>query len=323
MPPPVVPPPAGNAPAEELPDDAPAAEETPAPAEEQPAAAEAPPEAADEISDDEDGGGDGPVTPISKNKIHLRIKDGDEVGRLQMAYMKRNRDMTAEEAMTAAKRQLGVKPEVTPPPDAAKAPDPNALPDTIEGVDSAIDQVEAKRQKAYDELNFAEMAKIDAQLRRLERQRLSVERNSEREQSARITQYNEGFGKSEAKAVELYEFAGQPDSPAGRRMVEIEAALRENQDPLYFSPDKPLRVAQMVASEMKIAPRGKGKPAAPVKAAQPAPKPAPKQMLPGGNSGTAPKLTSQPAEVAAIRKIGSHNELRAYRKSIGLPEESG
>jgi hypothetical protein len=280
----------------------------------------------EDTDETEESDAGGPVTPIAKSKIHLRLKEGDEVGRLAMAYMKRNRDMTVKEATAAAEKQLGVKPEPAPAPEETpKAPDPAALPDTIEGIDSAIDAVEVERMKLAESLDFAGAYKLDAQLRKLERQRLAVEKAAEQAKVQEAATYDSAFTRSEAKAIELYEFAAQFDSPAARRMVEIEKVLQENEDPLFYSPDKPLRVAQMVAAEMSIAPRvnGNGKMATPVKAAPSAPalRSPPKQIIPGGNSGTAPKVSSQTADIAKIKGITTLTDLRKFRQSLGLPRD--
>jgi hypothetical protein len=98
-------------------------------------------------------------------------------------------------------------------------------------------------------------------------------------------------------------------------MVEIEAELLANDDPLYYSPDKPLKIAQMVAAEKNIAPRKKGAPTTPVK---PAPAPAAKkQILPNGS--TVPPATSPNGEAAKrFEGIKSINDLRKEMAQLGV-----
>lgn len=290
------------------------AEETPVAENEEAASAEA--DGGD--AEDEGDGGDGPVSPVTSKRTHLRLADNDQVGRLAASFMKRNRDMPMSEALAKANAQLGIKPAETPSPEAAKPK--SDLPPTVEAVDSAIEGLEAQRARALVALEFEEVAKIDSSMRKLDRHRLNLEKDAEKQQTKQARDYEQGFAASEARAVELYEFAANPDSAGAKRMMEIEADLKANEDPLFHSPDKPLRIAQMVAAELKIAPKRKGAPAAPAKAAVPATVAPKKGVVPAGTSRTVPATTNQqPAinsEIQAVRNIG---DLRKLRQKMGLP----
>lgn len=291
--------------------DAPLAEDTPAP-DADPAADQT---AGEETDDDGEGGGS-PITPITGKRAHLRLPpESDKVGRLALSILKRNQDLTLEEATTRAKGQLGIKTE-TPAP-AADAPKSN-LPTTVEGVDTEQDRLFAERKKAFTELRFEDVADIDQSMRKLDRHRLQIEREAVTQQSQQAKEYDTAFTRAEQRAGELYEFASNPDSAGAKRMLEIDAALKENDDPLYTSPDKPLRIAQMVAAELKIAPRKKGQ-AAPAKAAAPAPA-APaqkKQVLPGGGSSTIPPASNPTTAVAEqVSGIKTVHDLRKFLKPL-------
>ena len=101
-------------------------------------------------------------------------------------------------------------------------------------------------------------------------------------------------------------------------MIEIEGALEETGDPLFDDPNKPLRIAQMVANEMHIAPRKKGAAPAPAPAAPAAPAQK-KGILPAGGSRTVPATNTKPADVVEVSKITTQAELRAFNKKHGLP----
>ncbi len=315
----------------------PAADEKPAeePAGEKPAADDAEDKPADDgegtkppAEDDEekpevdDEGEDGQVTPVKANKARLTLKEDDKVGRLAASFKHRNRDWTLEQCVDAAKNQLGIKPSQEKPGAEDKKPDPNAdLPQTVEAIDTAAETLQSERDQAFAELKFDEVAKMDRQLRRLDRHRLTVERDTQAKAQQAVTAYETNFAASEKRAVELYDFAGKPDSPMGKRMAEIEEALKEAEDPLYYSPDKPLKIAQMVATENNIAPRKKGAPAAVKPAAKPAEKPAePKKgILPGGDSRTTQPVAGQKTGVEAdIPKISGMSDLRSAYKKLGL-----
>lgn len=275
--------------------------------------------AADEPDDDADPDADGPVQPASGKRLRVRLPEGDKVGRLAAALLQRNKDMSMEEAMAKARDQLGVKSPDAPTTAAEPAKPKSDLPSTIEAVDAAIENAEAEHTKALIELRFEDAAKINSGLRRLDRHRGQLEKDGERQQVEQATAYETGFISSEAKANELYEFAGQPDSAGGKRMLEIEADLKANGDPLYNSPDKPLKIAQMVAAELNIAPRRKGA-IAPAKAAAPITPAAPKkQVLPGGSSRTTVAPVNQkPAIDAEIAAVTNIHELRKVQRKFGI-----
>ncbi len=289
-----------------------ASEETPAP-DADPAADPTP---APETEDDDDGGED-PIEPIAGAKTRLRLPENDKVGRMAASIMKRNRDLSMEEAIDRARNQLGIKPPTVAAP-APDAPPKSDLPATVDAVDAEQDRLFAERKKAYTELRFEDVNDIDLSLRKLDRHRLNLEREATTQQTRQAQEYDTSFTRNEQRAAELYEFASNPDSPGGKRMLEIDAALQENNDPLYSSPDKPLRIAQMVAAELKIAPRKKGQ-AAPAKPAAPAPvAPAQKkQVLPGGGSSTIPPASNPTTAVAEqAANVKTVHQLRQFLKPM-------
>ncbi len=292
-----------------------AGEETPATTEEAAGAPGAKTEDAPDADDEDEG--EGPISPITGKRTHLRFKEDDKVGRLAASFMKRNKDLGMEEAVERAKNQLGIKPkaaEATPETTTPKSD----LPTSVEAVDKELERIESEREKALVDLRFEDVAKYDKSMRQLDRHRFTLERDGERNLAKQESDYNAAYSASETKAVDLYEFVGKPDSDGFKRMAEIDAALKENNDPLYASPDKPLRVAQMVAAELKIAPKRKGAPVAPVKAAAPVVTPAPKkQILPGGGSRTTPQTVNPTTAVAdSVSKITNVHELRNFLKPL-------
>lgn len=317
-----------------VPEAAPAVEATPAevPAEpaaeaevqpegEQPAAGtEATPEegqdqaAAEPEGEETEDGGDGPITPVSGKRAHLRLPENDQVGRLAAALMKRNRDMPMAEAVAKASEQLGIQKA----PESKQAEDPQTpkLPRTVKEVDAATHQKLADLKKAMSEVRFEDAADIQAELMQLTMHRSNIERSAEREASQAETKYHADYSASETKAVDLYPFAADPKSPGGKRMMEIERALEQNGDPLFHSPGKPLKIAQMVAAELNIAPRSK---TPPVKAAAPV-APAPKKgVLPTGSSRTVPPAANQPPAIdAQIKAVKNPYELRKLMQSMGI-----
>lgn len=295
-------------------------EQTPTelPTEEVVAKPDANPEEGDE--NDEDDGGEGPIEPVSGKRAHLRLAQDDKVGRLAASFIKRNRDMPMEEAINRAKAQLGIKPEKEGAKETEQPPVNPDMPQTIEGVKTKVADLRAQRKKAQTELNFELVNDLTDQIEDLHNHSFELQRRDEKQQVAAATAYDRQFSASEGRAVELYEFAGDPKSVGGKRMAEIDSDLEKNGDPLFNSPDKPLKIAQMVAAELSIAPRRKGAPVAPAKAAAPVVPPQKKQVIPGGDSRTTPPPVNQPSAIDAQIKATPNTVqgLRNLRKSLGL-----
>lgn len=293
-------------------EETPAVDETPAEA----VTAEAPEAAPADADEDDAPPEDGPVSPSQAKKLRLRLPENDKVGRLAAAYMQRNRDLSMEDAMARAKTDLGIKPEAAK---AEPAKPKSDLPETIEAVDTTLDQLDADREKALTELRFEDVAKIDRRVRQLDRQRVNLERADQQKQTEAAKAYDAQFTQSETKASDLYPDAAKADSEFGKRMAEIEADLKANGDPLFHSPEKPLRIAQMVAREKNIAPKSKSAPAAPAKAAAPAIPALKKGIVPAGSSRTTqPVANAQPAIHADIQAAKNPHQLRQVLKGIGI-----
>ena len=294
-------------------------------------------EVAEEVAETPEGGEDesaegdedAKVTPLFGKRVHLRLPpEDDQVGRLALALMKRNKDMKLGDALAKANEQLGIKPEET-----EKAPAKEATPakvdplDTIEGITAEGEKLEAAYLKANEDLQFGEAAKISLQLRKLDKRRDDLVRKQEREASDRTSaesaKYDADFSKSEKRATELYDFAADPKTPGGQRMAEIDAALKAHGDELYYSPNKPLVIAQMVARELRIAPKGpSAKTPTTVKPAvsqQPKTE-KPKSVIPDGGATTTPRTQNQEGKFTdTVNGVQTLAQLNKLRKELGLP----
>lgn len=262
-----------------------------------------------------DGADDNVVRPTDSKRPRIRLPENDEVGRLAAAYLQRNRDMTLEAAMQAAKNQLGIKSPAAP--EATSAAPKSDLPASIDATDKLVETLEARLEQEQVALNFEAAAKTAREIRKLERHTRTLERDGEKAQAQALQSYQTGFNDSVGKAKELYAFVSDPESPAYKRMAEIEAAMEETGDALYHSSDKPLKLAQMVAGEFSIPPRRKGAPPAPAKAAAPAKLPPPKQTLVnGGSRTTQAPANAAPAINAEIAKISNPRDFRNFMKPL-------
>lgn len=266
--------------------------------------------------ENEDDGGEGPVTPLTGKRAHIRVPEGDEVGRLALAFQKRNRDWTLSQALDAANKQLGITPQKQ---EAAQEPAPTGpqLPKSIQETESAYEQTMADYRKAMSEVRFEDAADLNAKLMQLTSHRSTLERRAEQQEVQKEQTYSDGFKSSSAKASELYPFAADATSAGAKRMMEIDAELKANDDPLYYSPNRPLKIAQMVAAELNIAPKKKGQPA-PATAAAPAPAAPKKGIVPSGSNRTVPPAP-KPAVDPKISGIKTMTDFRAQMREMKVP----
>lgn len=261
--------------------------------------------------------GDDTVTPLTGKRAHIRVNEADEVGKLALAYQMRNRDWTLEQAIDAAKKQLGVTPQTTEATPTTSDNTPQ-MPKTVQETDTTVAQKLAEYKKAMAEVRFEDAADIQTEIMKLSLHRSTLERNADTEAQRAEAKYHADYDKAEAKASELYAFMAEPESPAAKRMKEIEATLKATEDPLYYSPQKPLKIAQMVAAELNIAP--KSKTATPAKpAAAPAQTQAPKKgVVPSGSARTVPPAP-KPAIDPEIANIKTPADFRAQMRKLKVP----
>jgi hypothetical protein len=277
------------------------------------------PEAGAEEDDLDLGEADGTLT---YKQIRLTPPQDDKVGRLAGRLMKRNRDWKMEQAIEAARERLGIKPP-QPDPAAANTPGAPQLPQTVDEVNATLKRLKAEKLAHNVGLRFEEAGAIEEQIDQLMEHRSTLQQNAARAETEKASAYQTAWAAADAKAVTLYPFASDPNSAGAKRMLEIDADLKANGDPLYHSPDKPLKLAQMAAAELNIAPARKGTTPAPKPPAGAAPAViAPKrQVLPtGGSQSTPAPANTPPADVARVTGIKTLADLRAERKRLGLPE---
>ena len=137
-----------------------------------------------------------------------------------------------------------------------------------------------------EDLDFEAVATLDEELYDLEQRRATAVRLEAETETQAEREFDRTVDNSKAKALLLYPDCSNPESDLSRQMAEIDATLRETGNPLYYSADKPLVVAQMAANVLRIAP-ATGKATA-QRSAPPARPSSPKPPLASGSRRTAP-----------------------------------
>lgn len=339
------PPPGGDGEADETPaapeaEAAPAQEEEPAP---QPKKQQQE-QTAEEEEDD---------APLDLAKLptryRLQVREDDEVGRLAAALKKRNKDWSLEEAVVAARKRLG-KDEPAPaadsktaaqPKDESAAPAKDAAPkpeDEVKELEAKVKELRAAKVVANKEVDLEKVSELDAQLDEL-RDKLTDAKVAAKlaaaapkpepkpepkqpeakqpEPKATDAAYDAKFDASLDRANKLYPDAARADTPFAKRMAEIDRMLEKEGDPLFHSPDKPFRVAAMVAAELGVAPKSvtsSAKPAAPATRAS-----GPRSLAPiaSGESRTSTARTQSAPTEAAIQGLQTPEDLDNYLSKVG------
>ena len=195
-------------------------------------------------------------TVENENKPNrFRLKPANDVDTVAMEIKKRNPDLTLEESVFRAKEQLGLNETES------EGENQNQI-DPFEAIESEISRLEEDKLKALEEdFDYKKSIEIDKLIRKQERKLENLEDSVEVEQrasdDAKISEFNAKFDDSQAKAVDQYDFVTQPNSKLAQEMVRIDNELEASGDPIFFHPDKPLIIAQRVASNFGIVPRSK------------------------------------------------------------------
>ena len=180
------------------------------------------------------------------NKLPERVRVGNwsEVERKAIALRARNPDMSLDEALAKIK---GNEPE--------KAEETKQSVPSLDEVEAQVAKVKADRKQALKDLDFEKLGDLDETLDGLrEKQAQLRESAKEAEVEARAS-YQRSVEDSKRKAVSFYPDTTNKESQLVRRMVEIDNALKEQDNPLYYSADKPFKIAQMAGNDLGIAPK--------------------------------------------------------------------
>lgn len=225
---------------------------------------------------------------------------------LKRTAAKNGETITLAEAETRAKAALGIKDQ-----SAQTGAADTGKPKTVAEVDAKIAELKAARTKARTEdLDFKEADRLDNEIDALREHKLTLREQTAETASKEQAAYNKAFDAAEGQASGLYDFVKQAESEGFKRMAEIDRQLEANRDPLFNDPSKPLVIAQMVARELKIAPKSPtaAKPGAtgkPVVTARPAVSTTvpPKKTVPPVASGASRTSTSTTQGDAVSKEI--------------------
>jgi hypothetical protein len=263
-------------------------------------------------------------SPLDPDKLPARSRvkrrEDDKVGKLADALQRRNRDWTLEQALVEAKQRLGVVDAQANKPSANNDPVADGLPQTVEAVQEKLKELRAAKSKAMrEELDLAKADDLDIEMDKL-RDHVVVLKSKAQEDAVKAAdeetrgkqKYFQEFNASQSKASGLYNFLSDDKSAGFARAREIDQQLEANGDPTHWNPNKPLIIAQMVAAELRIAPKSAK---APVKSpvvvgGKPTVAQKPASVISSGGSRTVAQSSQTGQELDQIKSISSIEELR-------------
>jgi hypothetical protein len=190
-----------------------------------------------------------------------------------------NPNLSLKAALTLAEQALGTD---EPAPKVEDTPPPPAVTDLRTEL-KALKAQHLKMTREYaDDSEFEE---VEKRILEIETDLIPAAQDYEQQKQVHIAQE---FEQHAARAVELYPDAAKAGSPLYNRMAEIHDDLEATGNPLVNAPDKALKIAQMAANELQIAPR---RAAAPVKTGTRSPAPMTRPLADAHSRTSTPRQT--------------------------------
>jgi hypothetical protein len=248
--------------------------------------------------------------PLDEARLPERVRIGNwtEVERKAILLRQRNPDMSLAEAMD----RVSPKSQVTE----ESAPEPQQLPSESD-LHAHLAELKSARASAFRDVELDKIPELDDQIDAAKDQISNLRVQKAQQQEQESSRFENTVSTSKNRAVELYPDVTKAESPLVQKMIEIDARLKDSENPLYFSADKPLKVAQMAANELGIPPRDpRQKPSSP-KATTSSPQRTP--VTPANGRPTTPLIapanarTSRPSQAVVN---GSLDDLLANARDM-------
>lgn len=199
-----------------------------------------------DTDDEDDDDSDEETKPSEKRHKQIRFRPKlDEDAKLlaELANAVRGGTSVAEmlEIFAARKNKAKTAPEGAEEP--TETPEQTAL-DTVEGIQDRIKALNADLQKAGEEYEFGEVARINAEIASLTVALVDA-RLAEKENGTRTQTAHEA---AKAEALALYPDANTPGTPLGDALIELVKAAKEDGNPILNNPKWPVIMAARAAA---------------------------------------------------------------------------
>lgn len=175
-----------------------------------------------------------------------RIKAKNEVERTALALHKANPSWTLEQSLEAAKKLH---------PDAQAETETQEQSESLQSVEEQIANLKERRKVAIKEFDADAQIEIEEQIDALREKKSELALQERSKMQSEEQRFYAEASKFEEEAVKLYPDAANPQSALAKEMARIDKDLIAHDDPLIYSTKKALKVAQMAAANLAIAPR--------------------------------------------------------------------
>jgi hypothetical protein len=224
----------------------------------------------------------------------VSIKGRDEVTAKAIALIAHNPDMTIQEAVARITAQTTPTPQAEP-----AAPAPSAS-QTLADIVARQDALKEELLTAHAEMDFEKVGELQVKGLELAEEKLfAAQRQAEADRTAAAAQAD-AWDRYNDQAAAMYPDAAKEGSAFHAQMQSIFHAMEDAKDPLLDSPESTLRIAQMAAARLGVAPVTARVVPLQTPSAVPAPKPGvPTRFVPmdGGTSHGTPASAAQTAAV--------------------------
>lgn len=228
---------------------------------------------------------------LAKN---FRLRANSDTDALAMTLMARNPGMGLAEALAK------VSPAATHAAP-AETPDAEPHPNTVTSYDAIVarqSELNAELQAAHEAMDFELAGHLQVEALSLIEQKMQAQAQQAIAAAQQAEDIESQWQDYESQTAALYPQAAYDNSPFRQRMLEIHGALKGAGDPLLNSPESTLRIAQMAAAQLAIAPATVQAANAPRTAQSPQPAPVRPRPLAGGSSHG----VALPANTAALEQ---------------------
>lgn len=179
-----------------------------------------------------------------------RIRPRSETDAAVLKLMSRNQDMTLEEAISKVKGSSPTAPEAQ----AADVAPAVAAASALEALNTEWDQKKQELKAAQEDFDHEKAAQLQGEIFELMEKRMEAKAAKAQADVAQSQAWDAKVAQYEADTVRLYPAAAAPNSQLNITMQAIYATMQATDDPTLYRPDMQLKLAQMAAAQLNIAP---------------------------------------------------------------------
>lgn len=185
------------------------------------------------------------------NQVRIKVKEASDVDRKALELFRENPKVGIDKCVKLAKDFYGVTDE--------QSETPKVVELTIADIEAKIAEVEALEVKAEEDFDVAALSKANREIRKLEKE-LAKAKKVEDDRIRLLEQEEELIGKeSEKKAVAMYPDVLNTGSKLSQKIQSLHKQFEEDENPIVFDPKYRLKIAQMAANSLNIAPKSNSK----------------------------------------------------------------